>query len=310
MTNEGVCMASSIGVVIVTFNRLDKLKITLNKYMAQSVLPKYIVVVNNASTDGTTEFLENWKNLKSDVEKHIINSATNLGGSGGFYLGEKLAVTLDAEWIMIADDDAYPEPDYVSGLSSYIESYDMSSVSIVCGKVVEPNGYVSIHRSKWRSKWDRNFHIPVEQDSYQQPEFYPDFVSYIGIVVKKDALLKVGLVNKDGFIWCDDTEHTYRLSTIGRIICIPQYTIIHDVEPANEGLSWKSYYGYRNDLVFFKKHFPIHFPYIVMKLFIKSLLAPLKGVSLIEIKLRIAAIRDAIMGNMGINKTYKPGWKP
>ena len=50
-----------IGVVLVTFNRLEKLKIALEAYERQTVKPKYILVVDNNSTDGTREYLENWK---------------------------------------------------------------------------------------------------------------------------------------------------------------------------------------------------------------------------------------------------------
>ena len=54
---------SDIGCVIVTFNRLEKLKKTLNIYARQSLLPLYLIVVNNASTDGTDKYLEEWKQI-------------------------------------------------------------------------------------------------------------------------------------------------------------------------------------------------------------------------------------------------------
>ena len=50
-----------IGVVIVTYNRLEKLKIALKSYEKQSFKPQYILVVNNNSTDGTLEYLKEWK---------------------------------------------------------------------------------------------------------------------------------------------------------------------------------------------------------------------------------------------------------
>lgn len=46
-----------IGVVLVTFNRLEKLKIALESFENQTCSPKYLLVVNNASTDGTGDFL-------------------------------------------------------------------------------------------------------------------------------------------------------------------------------------------------------------------------------------------------------------
>ena len=45
-----------IGVVIVTFNRVEKLKTALLNFDVQSILPAYIIVVDNASSDETPAF--------------------------------------------------------------------------------------------------------------------------------------------------------------------------------------------------------------------------------------------------------------
>lgn len=303
-------METTIGCVIVTYNRLEKLKRTLFAYASQLLKPIFLIVVDNASTDQTASFLDQWQKVDEGFKKIVIHSNKNLGGSGGFYIGEKEAMKLNSDWIMIADDDAYPEKNYIYGLQSYINNHDTMDISILCGKVFENGKYESIHRSVWRSKWDRNFHCPVKEEEYSNKEFCPDFVSYIGIVINKAKMRRTGLVCKDNFIWCDDTEHTYRLSLYGKIICLPEYTIIHDVDPSNHALSWKSYYGYRNDLVFLKKHLKSHFPFIVMKLVLKTLMCPLHGRTVAEFKLRMDAIYDAIFNHLGINNRYKPGWKP
>ena len=46
----------NFGVVLVTYNRLDKLKIALECYEKQTYLPKNIMIINNASNDGTNEY--------------------------------------------------------------------------------------------------------------------------------------------------------------------------------------------------------------------------------------------------------------
>lgn len=304
-------MISPIGVVIVTYNRREKLKEALNAYDRQIVLPCEIIVVNNASTDGTEHYLDIWKAKEAEYKKIVIHSEKNMGGSGGFYLGEVQATKDNLPWIMIADDDAYPECDYIDKLYAYIKNYkDEDNLAIVCGKVDERGKVTNIHRSFWKSKWDRNFHVPASEHEYKKSIFYPDFASYVGIIVNGKILKKAGLVDKDLFIWCDDTEHTYRLSLYGKIVCLPTVSIYHDVAESNKAISWKSYYGCRNDLLFFKRHFPMHFPVIVLKLFLKTLLCPLKGKPFAEVKLRMAAMRDACLSRKGVNTTYKPGWKP
>ena len=47
-----------IAVVMVTFNRIHDLKIAISRYEQQTFAPNLVIVVNNASTDGTKEYLE------------------------------------------------------------------------------------------------------------------------------------------------------------------------------------------------------------------------------------------------------------
>ena len=303
-------MISDICVVIVTYNRLDKLKKALASYSAQKLLPKYIVVVNNASTDETGAFLEAWQKRPEGFQKIIITTEENLGGSGGFYLGQKKALELDAGWIMVADDDAYPNVDYLLGLQQYLNCHDTTKISVICGKVIQENSFLNGHRAYINNKWTLNFCENMPADAYLKQEFNPDLVSYVGVLLNKTKLIQVGLVNKNYFIWQDDHEHSCRLRNVGKIICLPAYDIIHDCVEDHFGLSWKTYYGYRNKIDLIKKHFGFYFPFSVLLFFLKTLLCPIKGRTMTEVKLRLAAIKDGILGNLGKHPLYKPGWKP
>lgn len=300
-----------IAVVIVTYNRLEKLKKALASYEQQLHKPDYMVIVDNASTDGTANWLENWENNNHEFKVEIITSNENLGGSGGFYLGEERAMQLPVDWIMIADDDAYPTPNYIQGLVKYIEKNNADNISIMCGAVEQNNSYCSNQRTLYKKfKWQLNFLYDVPAEYYTKKIIYIDNASYVGILINKKKLAQVGLVNKNFFIWWDDTEHLMRLREIGSIICIPRFIIKHDVEASNSNLSWKSYYGTRNKLVSHRKHLPLTFPFIVLCFLLKTLLCPLKGKSLAEVKMRLIATKDALFGNMGMHDVYKPSWKP
>ena len=92
-----------VGVVILTFNRLSLLKITIKKVLEQSFQPFEILIVDNNSNDGTREHLSSLEDINS------IFLDENLGPAGGFhhgikYFGEKKNV--DDVWLM--DDDFFP----------------------------------------------------------------------------------------------------------------------------------------------------------------------------------------------------------
>ena len=110
-----------IGIVLVTFNRLDKLKIALQHYKNQTYPFEYILIVDNHSTDGTADFLKKWLHEKEAFQKYCVTLDTNTGGAGGFYTGMKKALSLNADWIWLSDDDAYPRPDAFEKIDVYYE---------------------------------------------------------------------------------------------------------------------------------------------------------------------------------------------
>ena len=113
----------NIGAVIVTYNRLDKLKKCLAAYETQTYQPSKILVVNNASTDGTKEYLIQWEgDNTSPVQKYVLHMNENLGGAGGFAEGIRHMQDMEVDWIWIADDDAYPDEKCLEVIEQYYES--------------------------------------------------------------------------------------------------------------------------------------------------------------------------------------------
>ena len=137
------------GAVIVTYNRIEHLRKSIFLYTQQTMKPEYIVVVDNASTDGTDAFLKEWLLLDEGVHKEAVFLPENMGGSGGFYTGlEKMLQHEDVDWIWVADDDAYPAQDaferayeYITGLGS-----EADDVAAVCGGVGTDGGFSNMQR--------------------------------------------------------------------------------------------------------------------------------------------------------------------
>ena len=135
-------------------------------------------------------------------------------------------------------------------------------------------------------------------------------VSYCGIALNKEKLIKAGLVRQEYFIWNDDWEHTCRMKKFGKIICLTNLVAIHDTENVEKKLTWKIYYDYRNCIDLMKKHFKIRFFIVTPILIIKSFIFLfLKGRTLEDVKIRLTGIKDGIFGNMGKHSVYYPGWK-
>lgn len=300
-----------ITCVVVTYNRLEKLKKTIAAYQAQTMPFDTLVIVDNNSSDGTKEFLEEWNSTDTFFHKKVITLPENRGGSGGFYEGQKYAMSLYPDWVFVADDDAYPEPQMIEKFFYFIGSTDVSNISAICTKVVFPDGTIQLgHRSLHRVSSTFFFHItPIDKKQYNQESFDLSIFSYVGTFLNAEKLKKVGFVNPEYFIYADDGEHSLRMYEKGRIICIPSITTVHDsgvnTDLCNERslVTWRDYYLHRNQINMLRKH---------------SFLSCIRmGIVFIwnsrnknnqYQKVIRDAVADGFFNKLGIHKTYKPGW--
>ena len=80
--------ARNVTVIVVTYNRLPLLKQCLAALRAQTVQGFTVLLVDNASTDGTADY------IKTLAMPGLVcrNPGENLGGAGGFAYGIRAAV--------------------------------------------------------------------------------------------------------------------------------------------------------------------------------------------------------------------------
>lgn len=235
-----------LGVVIVTYNRIELLKECLEACLNQTVPFNDIFVVNNASTDGTTEYLKKNKNKKI----HVINSDVNLGGAGGFYLAIEKASTFDLDYLLIIDDDAIIDQKY----NEYIVPYmDKDNIFAFSG-IVKTDDLI-----QYEHRRHMNNHFKCKNstnDEYEKEYFDYELATFCGLYVSVDLIKKIGLPEKEFFIWFDDTEYSIRINKYSKIRNINKAYLNHKTKiVVNSGYNWKSYYSIRNQIVIIKKYF-------------------------------------------------------
>ena len=237
-------------IIIVTYNRCSLLKECIACALKQTIAANHIIVINNASTDTTKEYLDSLTGSQIVIE-HMDE---NTGGAGGFYAGLQKAHLLGDEMHIIIDDDAMLEVDFAERLLAKAEEFPQ--VMAFAGSVLTDGRIVTEHRQLVKRPGYRMKKIEAEQ--YENDIFYCDTASFCGLMIRDSVIEKAGLPVKEYFIWYDDTEYCIRIRKFSQIMVVPNARLNHKVPVQSTSwprrYTWKDYYGIRNRIHMVKKH--------------------------------------------------------
>ena len=219
---------NQVCAVVVTYNRLEMLKRCIAALKAQTS-PCDILVIDNASTDGTGDYLAGNEDIGFDKSINYCCLDKNSGGAGGFNKGMREAVERGYDYIWLMDDDVIPYPD---ALEKLLESDNilsgrygwLSSVPLwTDGKGCRMN----------KQKIDSAFYDNI--DHLQQGLLRSNYATFVSLFMRRETIIKAGLPIKEFFIWGDDIEFTRRISVRMKIPCYiaGQSLVIHAMKENN-----------------------------------------------------------------------------
>ncbi len=258
--------AGQLVAVVVTHNRLDQLRVTIERLLRAPVTHLHaVIVVDNASSDDTPS----WLRQQVDSRLVVRRSEKNLGGAGGFDLGMRHAVEVfDPDWIVVMDDDARPEP----GALATFHASNLTSVDAVAAAVYHPDGRICAMNVPWVNPfWHRDvfwrtalgggrgaFHLKPEDYARSAPVAI-DGGSFVGLFLSRGAIALAGYPEPGLFIYGDDVLYTLSLKEKGaRIQFRPEIKFEHDFTTIAGSVQrfvplWKCYYHHRNLLMVYRK---------------------------------------------------------
>lgn len=242
-----------ICTVVVTFNRYELLKECLDSLLNQTYKCD-ILVVDNASTDGTQTKIKEDKYLENDnlIYKRLEE---NSGGAGGFHFGVKYALENEYDYVWLMDDDAEPE---LHCLKSLVENLNDSKYSAYASKVMIGTKEDSVLSTfGHRGVFDYEnclpaFQKPIELQEYEKESCEIDMASFVGILIPIENVKKIGLPEKRFFIHHDDTEYSLRLSELGKILMVNSVNIYHKEKRQEEKIE-REFLGFKKNRIKFEK---------------------------------------------------------
>jgi GT2 family glycosyltransferase len=244
-----------------TWNGAQIVHLALDAVLRQTVAAERILIVDNASTDGTAD-LPYPKNVT------VLRHSINLGTSGSVKTGIEYARSCGYDWIWVLDADSVPRPDALELLVGLVREFELAGetrIGIVCashnliglerrlqGRVLTPGG-----PRLPKVNAEQNF---VECDS----------------VIWSGALINLAVVERAGLprtglrgCWEDlsldygDIEYSYRIHRAGYKNFVHRQSLID--HPIGKGLqrtvlgltlyssnhpAWRRYLYFRNLVVF------------------------------------------------------------
>ncbi|MBP2437576.1 glycosyltransferase family 2 protein [Microbacterium amylolyticum] len=205
-------------IVIVTFNRSHLLTRLLASISTMDPKPGHVVVIDNASTDDTTDIVAGFDG-KIGAEIVYRRLDTNTGGSGGFSEGMRTAYDLGSEWIWLMDDDVEVVPDGLSRLSAWTPRFRH-----IQGRRYDYDG----SEFYWQYRVSPSLGIPIpfapagfDDSGYREM----NSGCFEGMFIHRDLVAKIGLPDPRFFIYWDDTVYGYLASRHEPCVIVNEFVL-------------------------------------------------------------------------------------
>ncbi len=228
--------------VVVTYNRRALLSECLTAVRAQTRGVDALVVVDNASTDGTAQMV-----AEEFQDAILVKLAQNEGSAGGFHEGMRAALGSGLRWQWVMDDDTMPRPDALERLFAARERLDgLPEPVMLYSKVLWTDGRMHpMNFPGFRMSDPHLFISGVEQGL--PPLRWATFPS---LLLRSDAVERYGPPRKGYFLWSDDIDFTARILRSEAGYFVPDSVAIHKTATAH--WPWEGgdrfYFAVRNGL--------------------------------------------------------------
>jgi len=206
--------------------------------LRNSELPVQTIVIDNASNDGTVEYIR-----EHFPEIHLIESKENLGFGRANNIGMRYALDLGCDYVFLLNQDAWIEPDSISGLVKIHELYPEYGVLSPMHVTADKKGlYIEIEDGK------TDHANSLLSDCYFQSlkDVYTfNYINAAAWLMTRQTLETVGGFDPIFFLYGEDDNYLQRMEYHGvKLGLVPRIQIIHDHQES-ENSKTKKYRSYR-----------------------------------------------------------------
>ncbi|MBS5937914.1 glycosyltransferase [Clostridium sp.] len=251
-----------VAAAVVTYNRKHELLKNIKSILDQSyIVDKYFIIDNNSS-DGTRDLLEENKLLENDKIEYIYLNE-NIGGAGGFYIAVKKAYDAGYDCVCLMDDDGRPwnEKMMEELVKKAKKINEINSSFLINSLVCGDDGNTLSFGLKGGIKNKKTAKEKINKEGLILDTINP----FNGTLVSKDLITKIGFPNKDFFIKGDEQDYYNRAIKANAFIATVFDSLYYHPILEKKSIkifgkeyfsstesSWKEYYRARNYTYMFK----------------------------------------------------------
>jgi GT2 family glycosyltransferase len=238
-------------VVLVIWNGLEDTLECLESLQHCEFPHKRILVVDNASTDGSSETI-----ARLYPEVQIIRSEQNLGFTGGNNLGLEEAIRQRVRYAFLLNNDTTLAPDALSRLVQWADSSPRSGMLAPVIHYYDQPDEIWFAGARVALARGEAVHNPIGTLSKQAAPFETDWISGCAMLVRMTAVLAVGVFDPRFYLTWEDVDWCLRMRSTGyRVLVVPAARILHKGGRSGRRLTGiHFYYAVRNSLLVARKH--------------------------------------------------------
>ncbi len=243
-------------VVILAWNQKEMTAECVESLLASQYLNMRLVVVDNGSTDGTSEYL-----AERFPEIEILRSPINLGIARGYNIGLEYALEHAAEYVLVANNDVVVEQTMLRFLVEALEGIPKAGIGLP--KIYH---YYGDRERLWcTGAYWRKFPPTVKmmgvnvKDSHRFSHMREiEYAPSCCLLIKRETLETVGYFDEGFFFYYDDWDFSVRARKAGYSIWfIPRARVWHKVSMSTQKSERSSQWWYilgRSTVRYYLRH--------------------------------------------------------
>jgi GT2 family glycosyltransferase len=242
-----------IAVIVVNFNGGNMLSQCLHTVSSQSLRPARVIIVDNASTDGSVDMAES---LFPKFE--FIRLDRNTGFAAANNHAADLAA--DFEWLALLNPDAYAAPDWLERMIvAACKNPDFSvfgSCMLISSSPSRLDGVGDIYHASGLA-WREGHGYNAAKGSIESREIFSPCAA--AALYRREAFASVGGLDEDFFCYFEDVDLGFRLRLAGhRCLLVPDAVVYHEGSAmmGEKNSNFAVYHGHRNLVWTFVKNMP------------------------------------------------------